>query len=401
VSTNPVTMVDPPSARRPDPQPPTPQEAARLIKESWLDPDWGTLVWLTMTTGARRGELCALRWSHVDLANGTVTFRRGIAQDGTVLWEKDTKTHQQRRVTIDPETVAVLTEHWERCRSRAAALGLTLGQGAFVFSNAPDASTHLVPSSVTQRYNRLAHRLGINTHLHALRHFSATELIAAGVDVRTVAGRPGHSGGGITTLRVYAAWLAESDQRAAGGLLARMPVRPEATPERSERAKTDPRTPRERLAVELRDRIVAGEFPVGGYLPGIKQLSARYGVAASTAHRAVVLLKEWGIIDGEPGQRARVVGVLAPVESATEQVQVEIETRREVASGRQLLDLEIRRTGQVVARLAAEADPRNADDLRRLLVGSIRRRGGDTSDMADYEMDIRNGDQLLTTFVVF
>src|SRR5882757_7597632 len=354
VSTNPVTMVDPPAARRPDPQPPTAEEAARLIKESWHDPDWGTLVWLTMTTGARRGELCALRWSHVDLANGTVTFRRGIAQDGTVLWEKDTKTHQQRRVTIDPETVAVLTEHWDRCRSRAAALGLTLGQGAFVFSNAPDSSTHLVPSSVTQRYNRLAHRLGINTHLHALRHFSATELIAAGVDVRTVAGRLGHSGGGITTLRVYAAWLAESDQRAAGGLLARMPVRPEATPERSERARSDPRTPRERLAVELRDRIVAGEFPVGGYLPGIKQLSARYGVAASTAHRAVVLLKEWGLIDGEPGQRARVVGVLAEAESASEQAQAEFEPGGLNASGRQLLDLEIRRTGQVVARLTAE-----------------------------------------------
>ena len=54
---------------------------------------------------------------------------------------------------------------------------------------------HLVPSSVTQRYGRLAERLGIATHLHSLRHYSATELIAAGVDIRTVAGRLGHSGG--------------------------------------------------------------------------------------------------------------------------------------------------------------------------------------------------------------
>ena len=49
--------------------------AARLIQEAWRDSDSGALVWLTMT-GARRGELCALRWSHVDLANGTVTIRR-------------------------------------------------------------------------------------------------------------------------------------------------------------------------------------------------------------------------------------------------------------------------------------------------------------------------------------
>jgi site-specific recombinase XerD len=49
-----------------------------------------------------------------------------------------------------------------------------------------------------------------------LRHYSATELIAAGVDVRTVAGRLGHGGGGATTLRVYAAWLAATDKKAPG-----------------------------------------------------------------------------------------------------------------------------------------------------------------------------------------
>lgn len=136
-----------------------------------------------------------LRWLHVDLPNGTVAIRRGIGQDGAHRWEKDTKTHQQRRVTIDPETVAVLTEHWDRSRARAEAPGITLQRSSFVFSGAPDCRTHLVPSSVTQRFGRLARRLGIDAHLHSLRHYSATELIAAGVDVRTVAGRLGHAGG--------------------------------------------------------------------------------------------------------------------------------------------------------------------------------------------------------------
>ena len=81
----------------------------------------------------------------------------------------------------------------------------------------------LRPDSVTQRYGRLAKRLGIKTHLHALRHYSATELIAAGVDPRTVAGRLGHSGGGSTTLRVYSAWVSEADQRAAVSLARRLP----------------------------------------------------------------------------------------------------------------------------------------------------------------------------------
>ena len=69
--------------------------------------------------------------------------------------------------------------------------------------------------------------LGINTYLHALHHYSATELIAAGVDVRTVAGRLGHGGGGAMTLRVYAAWLAAADKSAAGLLASRLPKPPQ------------------------------------------------------------------------------------------------------------------------------------------------------------------------------
>ena len=82
VGTNPVLMIDPPAAKTPDPQPPSPEEAARIVDAAWEDPDWGTFVWLTMTTGARRGELCALRWSNVDLDRGVITLRRAISQFG-------------------------------------------------------------------------------------------------------------------------------------------------------------------------------------------------------------------------------------------------------------------------------------------------------------------------------
>jgi integrase len=84
----------------------------------------------------------------------------------------------------------------------------------------------MTPDSVTQRYDRMVTRLGIDTTLHKLRHYSATELIAAGVDPRTVAGRLGHGGGGTTTLKTYTAWVAEADQRAASTFSARMPPRP-------------------------------------------------------------------------------------------------------------------------------------------------------------------------------
>jgi hypothetical protein len=61
-------------------------------------------------------------------------------------------------------------------------------------------------------------------HLHHAQ--SGTERISAGMDVRTVADRLGHGGGGATTLRVYAAWVAEADHRSAAKLAGRMPSKP-------------------------------------------------------------------------------------------------------------------------------------------------------------------------------
>lgn len=82
------------------------------------------------------------------------------------------------------------------------------------------------PDAVSNRYKKMAKRLDIDTHIHALRHYSATELLTAGIDLRTVAGRLGHGGGGSTTLRVYAAWVAGADRKAAEVLGSRMPKRP-------------------------------------------------------------------------------------------------------------------------------------------------------------------------------
>lgn len=94
----------------------------------------------------------------------------------------------------------------------------------------------------------MAQRLGIDTHLRALRHYLATELLSVGVDLRTVAGRLGHGEGGATTLRVYAAWVAASDRKAAELLGSRMPKRRAnggglLAPPRSERATSWSRGP--------------------------------------------------------------------------------------------------------------------------------------------------------------
>jgi site-specific recombinase XerD len=79
-----------------------------------------------------------------------------------------------------------------------------------VFSPVPGCSVQTNPDTVTQQYGWLGARLEIETHLHSLRHYSATELITAGIDIRTVAGRLGHAGGGSTTLRTYTAFVVEA-----------------------------------------------------------------------------------------------------------------------------------------------------------------------------------------------
>lgn len=212
----------PPSLPSSNPWPPSPVEAAQLLEEASKDPEWGAFVWTAMTTGARRGELCALRRADVDLAAKLIHVRTELKLADRKLVRRDTKTHQQRRIALDDETVVVLGEHMVHVDQRAAQLGVVVGPEVTL---APDGSVPLIPDTATQRYDRMAKRLGIRTTLHKLRHYSATELIAAGVDVRTIAGRLGHGGGGTTTLRVYAAFVNEADQRAAAALAQRLPRR--------------------------------------------------------------------------------------------------------------------------------------------------------------------------------
>jgi integrase len=226
INVNPLDHVEPPAAARPNPRPPTAAQAARICTEAWKDPDWGMFVWLAMMTGARRGELCALTWDRLDFASGILWIRTSIAQDTGRTWEKGTKSHQQRRIALDAPTLDLLRLYRERWQERAAALGLELPDDARIFSRDPDGGSWLLPDSVSQRYERMCRRLGWDMNIHQLRHYSATELVAAGVDLRTVGGRLGHSGGGVTTLRVYSAWMPEADHRAATTLGTRLPAPP-------------------------------------------------------------------------------------------------------------------------------------------------------------------------------
>ncbi|KZB84876.1 site-specific integrase [Amycolatopsis regifaucium] len=209
VKSNPAELAVKPSAPKPDPKPPTPEQAAEIITAAWEQDDvWGTLVWLVMVTGVRRSELVRIRWRDVQFTN-------------QILAVHETKSDQPRRISLDDATIEVLRDLRAHYEEGMRTLELPPADDAYLFSYAPTFDRPCDRSAITHRYTRMCAAIGIDSHLHALRHYSATELILAGVDIRTVAGRLGHANG-VTTMRVYAAWVAEADRRAADILGSRM-----------------------------------------------------------------------------------------------------------------------------------------------------------------------------------
>lgn len=225
---NPAALATPPRFGRAEIQPPSVEGVTRLLSVAWEeDPDFGTLLWVAIISGVRRGELCGLRWPCVRLAEGDLLVARNYVQPGSALVEKDTKTHQARRIALDELTVEILAEHRQRCEERSLACGAELLEDGYVFSSEPDGSVPLKPQSVTQRVRRVARKAVVQADLRRLRHFMGTAMLTEGTDLRTVAGRLGHAGGGATTLRVYTHFLPAPDRRAAEQLAKRLgPPRP-------------------------------------------------------------------------------------------------------------------------------------------------------------------------------
>ena len=203
---NPAIDASAPPIRRGEPRSATPEQLRRLVDAA--DDDFATMLTLAATTGMRRGELCGLTWAALELPTagpGTAVVRQVVIHgpDDRPIVRPATKSGRSRRLSLDPATVIALRLHRERSEALARSCGATT-YGPFVFSPVPDGSEPYHPQSVTRRFGRLCSRLGIDglTLHQATRHFAATQLIAGGVDIRTVAGRLGHSRASVT-LDVY------------------------------------------------------------------------------------------------------------------------------------------------------------------------------------------------------
>lgn len=213
---NPAKLASPPTGQTIEVEPPTADEVRRVLTAAAQsqNPENALIFRLMAATGCRRGELCGLRWSDVDLDDGTVVFRQSIAQVGRHLTVKDTKAHQQRTVALDVGTREALQRHHEAMQHRASIARVKLPRTGRVFADAPDGSAPIPPDRLTQAWTRSAESVGVDSRLHDLRHFQASLLLDAGESVTTVAARLGHRDT-ATTLRVYSHLMPGADRRAA------------------------------------------------------------------------------------------------------------------------------------------------------------------------------------------
>jgi integrase len=198
------------------------------------------LLVLALSTGCRQGELLALSWDDVDLAKGTLTVRRSLAQTDEGFVVKEPKTAASRRtITLPGLAVSVLTDH------KAAALKSGL-LDAPVFCTRD--GNWLLKRNVLRALRAVVRRantppgkinkggrpkkgqaprakdefemlklIPAKLRFHDLRHTVASILLSQGQSVRAVSQRLGHTNPALT-LRVYAHCMPSDDPQLAAAL---------------------------------------------------------------------------------------------------------------------------------------------------------------------------------------
>ena len=183
-----------------------------------FDPLFGLFIRVMVATGARRAEVCGLRWSDVDFDAGTLDVKRSYTVLPGSRGDSPTKSRSARTVMLDPDTLTALAFGWTDAEHASAVCGLTSERRrpGYIFAMDPTGQRAWRPDSANARWakTRLAAGVSASVRLHDLRHFQATQLLDAGVPVPTVAARLGHADG-TTTMKIYAHRTQRADQQAA------------------------------------------------------------------------------------------------------------------------------------------------------------------------------------------
>lgn len=178
---NPATLVQPPKVPKPSIRVASSDDIANLLV-AINDSYYRIPILIAMATGMRRGEVCALRFEDFNEQTRTLLVRRSFVQTKAGVIEKSTKTDKPRVILLPSDLAEELTAIRE---SRQAAPEDWISLNAI--------GGKLAPKSLDKVYRRIRRAVGVDVTLHGLRHTQATELILAGVPVKTVADRLGHS----------------------------------------------------------------------------------------------------------------------------------------------------------------------------------------------------------------
>lgn len=181
-----------------------------FVREDWLFALW----WLAALRGLRRGELCALRWTDIDLDSHTITVSRQLTRANHRLRVTPPKTRAgERTIALDTATVAVLREYHRGQRHLARATDIEAVEYGMVFCW-PDGRP-LSPDWLTHHFHYLVVGSGLPpVRLHDLRHGAASLALAAHADLRVVQDMLGHTSYAFTA-DTYTAVLPEVAYQAA------------------------------------------------------------------------------------------------------------------------------------------------------------------------------------------
>jgi len=197
---SPFLTVDPPNVRQREMRYLSADEAAALL-DAVEGTQWHGPLSLALATGARRGEICALKWSDLDLLNCTITIRASLTDAGNTLKLKGTKSDRVRQFPLSAMAMAALKARRTEVAANRLRVGSAYKDDGFVFGDA--LGNPLVPDNLTTAFRYYAEKACIKgATLHSLRHSAATWLLAAGTDIRNVQAILGHSVPS-TTLNIY------------------------------------------------------------------------------------------------------------------------------------------------------------------------------------------------------
>ena len=176
---------------------------------------FAALFLLELTTGIRRGQICGLKWSAVDLDAGEITVHHSrVVVAGHARDKAGGKTENaDQTISIDRATAAALRRWRERQDGEREFFGADYHPGDYVFTFEDGRPPH--PDTIRQRFDRLAAAAGLSRiTFHDLRHSYATGALKAGVSPKILSERIGHADVGFF-LQTYAHVITNDDREAA------------------------------------------------------------------------------------------------------------------------------------------------------------------------------------------